>query len=175
MKSPLLLPVLVGISLLATPALAEKKASHRDTAYRYSLSAPDSFRFTKGESLLGSYAGPGKVRMSLSRIGFPALGAWRRSERQAFVETVVAGARDATTEFRIKAKQSQRVEGVPALDLHFSRKGAQGPELVWMRFLFYRRYSIVASASTPGAASQGQRRRAQDFTRSLAPLRTRSK
>jgi hypothetical protein len=109
--------------------------------------------------------------MSLSRIGFPSLAAWRKNERKAFIESVVEGARDSAKDFRKKAQKSQRVGGVPALDPHFTRTGDQGPELVWMRFLFYRRYSIVASSSTPAAASREQRRKAIDFTRSLKPSR----
>lgn len=157
------------MALLAGPALAEEQATHTDNKHRYSVSAPEAFRFTKADSLLGSYAGPGKLRMSLSRIDFPSLAAWRKREQKEFFESVVDGARDATADFRKKGQQSQRLGGVPTLDLHFSRKGGQ--ELVWMRFAFYRKYSIVASASTPAAASRAHRRMAKDFARSLQPLR----
>ena len=84
--------VLAAMTLLAGPAVAEEEATHTDTKHRYSVSAPEAFRFTKTDSLLGSYTGPGKLRLSLSRIHFPSLAAWRKREQKEFFESVVDGA-----------------------------------------------------------------------------------
>ncbi len=156
-------------SLKAPFALGDDLPVHRDTANRYTIDIPKSFRFTPQGNPLGRYQGDQPLRMSVSRISYPSLPAWRKKQREAFIDQVVTGARKTTKGYRHKSQKAHRIGGVPGLDLHFAKTGESGPELVWIRFLFFRRFVIVAGAST---ASRLHQKLAKDFTRSLAPLRS---
>lgn len=144
---------------------------HRDAKQHYEIRIPQSFVLHAAGDLLGSYQGNQPMAMSVSRIDYPSLPAWRKNQRDSFIESVVAGARASAKDYRQKSLKSHRVDRVPALDLHFTRFGKSGQEHVWMRFLFFRRYTLVASASTPSTSQGKHKKRAKDFTRSLAPSR----
>jgi hypothetical protein len=160
--------MMLTASLLASPAHGDDTGEHSDTKNRYTIRAPEPFVFAAKGELLGRYQGERNMKMSVSRISYPSLPAWRKDQREAFVDQLVSGARKSTRGYRHKSQKAHRIGGVPGLDLHFARTGSDGQELVWMRFLFFRRYVIVASAST---SSRSEHKRAKAFAGGLAPLR----
>ena len=155
----------------APPAQAQEQRVHRDTKQHYEIRVPESFVFRTAGDLLGSYQGSQPTTMSISRISYPSLPAWRKKQKDEFIDQVISGARQSVKGYRQNSKKSHRVGGVPTLDFHFSRglKGSQ--ELVWMRFLFFRRYALVASASTSSTTKSVHKKRAKEFTLSLSPAR----
>ncbi len=157
--------------LLASTAYAEPTSTKTDPGKRITVEAPASFQFDASEGRLASFQN-GDLRLSLSRIEYPALSAWRKNQREDYWEQIVEGARQAVPGYRHKAKSYQRVGGVPSLDLHFARAGG---ELVWMRLLFFRKFTIVATAATPPSAQRKYKKRARAFTRSLRPYSSSSR
>lgn len=172
MRTPTRLCFLVVLAAtFAQPALAQEQRVHRDAKQHYEIRVPQSFVFRSAGDLLGSYQGSQPMTMTVSRISHPGLPAWRKKQRDAFIDQVVSGARESAKGYRQQSKKSHRVDGVPALDLHFSRGLKSTKEMVWMRFLFFRRYTLVASASTSSTSQGVHQKRAREFTRSLLPAR----
>ncbi len=156
------------VCLLASSAYAEPTTTKTDPGKRITVNAPASFQFDASEGRIASFQ-DGDIRLSLSRIQYPALAAWRKNQRDDYWEQIVEGARQTVPGYRHKAKSYQRVEGVPSLDLHFARAGG---ELVWMRLLFFRKFTIVATAATPESAQRTYKKQARAFARSLRPYST---
>jgi hypothetical protein len=138
---------------------------------RYTLNLPVGFS-SKNDATgsLGSYAGPGGLTMSLSRIDYPNLPAYWRNDKENFFRQVFDGTRRSVAGFKHRSKKAQRIDRVPVFDMHFERNGESGKEQVWMRFLFHRHFGIVATASTPLKAKRKLQKRAKAFTRSLQPF-----
>ena len=159
MKAALFLLVL----LLAPPAGADTQP-HANATHHFTVNPPASFVFHQGPEHLGSYSEPGLV-LSLSRIDYPNLPARWRNDKDRFFKQVADGVRKAS-KGRLKRQSLRTIKRVPVLDTQFVRKG--GKERVWMRFLFHRRFAIVASAATP---IRGKKKSAaQAFVKSLEPL-----
>ena len=164
--------LLAVLTTLGGQADAEEIRMHHDEEHRYSLSLPAGFTSTTETTEpahLGSYLGPGGLVMSVSRIAYSNLPAWWKNDKDAFFQQVLDGARRSVQGYQHKSQRAQRIDGVPALDLHFAREIEAGKELVWIRFLFHRRFAIVATGSTPSRARRSHQKRARDFTRSLRP------
>lgn len=164
--------VLLALMALGGRASAEGLQVHNDEQHHFSLSLPAGFTrhaASADTGNLGSYLAPRGLAMSLSRIAFPNLPAWWKNDRGAFFAQVLEGARRSVKGFQQRSQKAQRLDGVPALDLHFAREGKAGKELVWIRFLFHRRFAIVAIGSTPLRARRAEKKKAREFTHSLRP------
>lgn len=140
----------------------------RDAENRYELHVPDDWQsLAIVDALLGAQAPDGAARLVVTRVDHPNRAAWR-SERTFFsqVERGVARAADG---YRRLHRRRGRLGRVPHLDLRFRRRTADGREVVAMRFLFFRRYSLILTVSTEADRARRQRRTVRRLVRSFVP------
>ncbi len=166
MKLRLASVVILGLALLAPPASAEPIV---DEELHFTLELPANFTALAKGTALRRYSHPSGLKASLSRIDNPNLPAYWRKESKAFLASLERGVAKASTGYRLRTRQDSRAGRTPVLDIHFQRVREGVRELVWMRFLLFRRFALVASVSSPYRADRKTRKLAEKFTSSLAP------
>lgn len=140
--------------------IAGARADVRVPAHQFQLSGLDGWialvpasreDITGARGLLGGYRHPpsGAV-LAVTRVDYPNRRAWRRD--QGFFAEVEAGVETASTGYRRFHRRQHRIGRVPALDLGFRRRTEQGREVVLMRFLFFRRYTVSLTVTAPARA-----------------------
>lgn len=164
--------VLAQLTTAAAKAPA-KSTIHRDSERRFQLTLPS--RLTPSETPPKSEAtlslkGPAGLVASLTSFEAANRGAYRKNEREAFVDAIELGLQGSQTGYRRKSRLIERVNRVPVLDLSFERRTSAGRERVWMRFLFRYRFTVVATAVLPASARQGEMRQARAFTQGLVAI-----
>jgi hypothetical protein len=162
----------LGLALLLTsPALADDELqSVRDAENRFELKAPASWTrkpTSDQHAPLLILSGTEGQRLTVSRINHPNLAAWKKKKH--FFEQVVRGLAANTQGFRLRRQKRRKAGLVPVLELAFYRKGKLAKESVWMRFLFFRRYTIVAVSALPANAKRSLRLQANRAVDSLQP------
>jgi hypothetical protein len=84
---------------------------------------------------------------------------------------VEAGLARDTAGYQKRAVRRRTLDGVPALDLTFRRKSGDAEETVAMRLLFYKTYSLAATAAVPTAQWRKQQRAIEAAVRSFSPAK----
>jgi hypothetical protein len=102
------------------------------------------------------------ARAVLTRTNFPNRPAWRR--RAHYFDDVVAGIKANTAGFALHRRKRGRLKKIPYLDVVYRREHDSRP-LVHTRFLFYRTFTLILTASSSPAG----RRSAARLVRSLGP------
>tara|TARA_R110002073_G_scaffold24260_8_gene82066 strand:+ start:36877 stop:37410 length:534 start_codon:yes stop_codon:yes gene_type:complete len=164
---------LAALLLPATSATAEAEPSHTDRERRFTLSYQDSLRPAKppegSEAIV--YLQNGPLRASVSTFESANRSAYRRDQSKAFFDSIETGIAASTTSYKRQIRKHQRIDRAPTLDLSFRRTSASGArEIVWMRFLFRYRFTVVATAIVPASAKRSLMREAKNFAESLVPL-----
>ncbi len=172
MTRPLVLILILALTLpaLAQSALAQPSAP-LDTERRFSLQPPSGFVASspppKSQALHYFLAEPGIVA-SVTRFDSANRAAYQRRRSTEFIRQIEAGlAKNVPGYTSHRRLRFRRIERTPVLDLEFIRDAS--PERVYMRFLFYHRFTVVATASIPAKAARTARRRAQAFSHALLP------
>jgi hypothetical protein len=119
--------------------------------------------------LLGSYRHAGGALLAIARIDYPNPAAWK--DDKAFFAEVEAGLARDTAGYQKRAVKRRTLEGVPALDLTFRRRIDGGEETVAMRILFYRNYSLAATAAVSTRLWRKQHGAIERAIKSFAPAR----
>ncbi len=144
----------------------QPKKVHVDADQHYQIDIPQGWVAQPVTSLLLHLQNK-HSHMTVSRIDAPNLLAWRRKSSKSFISEILSGLAPGTT---LLSHHVSRQARVPTLDLHFSRKQNAEVHFVWMRFLLYRRYTLVATSSISRKSSKHTRRIAQQFCHSLRPI-----
>jgi hypothetical protein len=105
--------------------------------------------------------------LAITRMGIPSPRAWR--DDTAFFAEIEAGIASTSAGYQRFHRRQQRVTDVPALDLGFLRDTARGRELVLMRFLFFRRYTLALALTAPAATQRRHERAFRALVDSFAP------
>lgn len=109
----------------------------------------------------------GPLTMSLSRIEGNNIRAYRRRDKKQFFSEVLAGV-ERDSKLTLTRSSIGTKSKPPFFDLQLLRQNQGGSdEIVWMRLLFFRRYTIVASAAVPSKGARKYEGLAKRFTTSL--------
>jgi hypothetical protein len=92
-----------------------------------------------------------------------------RDLEDAFFADVEAGIESASARYQRFHRRQQRVDRVPALDLGFRRDTDGGREVVLMRFLFFRRYTVALAVRVPDRAYRRHGRALRKLIESFEP------
>ena len=117
--------------------------------------------------LAGYWHDRSNARLAIARMNYPNLGAWRRDK--AFFAQVEAGLSETSPGFKRLYQNQMRIGKVPALDVTFRRKTNDGTEVVLMRFLFFRRYTLALTLSMPKRAYRRYRRTHRKLIENFVP------
>lgn len=105
--------------------------------------------------------------LAITRMNLDNPRAWR--DDGDFFAEVEAGIEDTSPRYQRFHRRQQRVNKVPALDLGFRRDSERGREVVLMRFLFFRRYTLALALRVPARAYRRHERAFRTLVTSLAP------
>lgn len=134
------------------------------------LPAPDrADRGDAGDVLIVAgyrHAGSGAL-LAITRMNLASPRAWRDDE--GFFAEVEAGIESASARYQRFHRRQQRIGKVPALDLGFRRDSERGREVVLMRFLFFRRYTLALALRVPAPAYRRHERALRTLLASFAP------
>lgn len=171
--------LLSAVTLLAA-AVAPAVADVRVSAHQFQHADLDGW---SEQPLAGRSDGPGTAqivaghrhpsgaRLAITRMNVPNQRAWRKDED--FFAEVERGVERASPGYDRFRREQHRVGGVPALDLAFRQRSPRGREVVLMRFLFFRRYTLAFALRAPASAYRRHDRtwRAlhESFTPHVAP------
>jgi hypothetical protein len=104
----------------------------------------------------------GSELLVISRIAGPTEGAWRA--QPGFFDAVERGVERGAAGYARLSRREHRIDGVPAMDLWYRGRGAEGAEVVvGMRFLFFRRGALALAVEAPA----GRSRRAPSTLRAI--------
>ena len=106
--------------------------------------------------------------LAITRMNVPNQRAWRSDER--FFAEVERGIERASAGYHRFHRKQHRVGSVPALDLAFRQRSARGREVVLMRFLFFRRFTLAFALRAPAAAYRRHDRTWRALHESFAPI-----
>jgi len=113
------------------------------------------------------HAGSGAV-LAITRMAIANPRAWDDDDDDFFAE-VEAGIESTSARYQRFHRRQQRVNKVPALDLGFRRDSERGREVVLMRFLFFRRYTLALALRVPAPAHRRHERAFRALLESFAP------
>lgn len=118
--------------------------------------------------LLGGYRHPPSgALLAITRVDYPNPRAWRRDH--GFFAEVEAGIETASSGYQRFHHRQHRMGRVPTLDLGFRRRAARGREVVLMRFLFFRRYTVSLTMTMPARAYRRHQAALRALLDSFAP------
>ena len=147
----------------------------RDNEHRYTLTLASGWRAhpvpAGSRTPLASFEHrPSGTLLAVSRVDYPNPEAWREKTLPAYASQVEEGLRNAFTTYRRVDFRIHKLDIVPALDLAFQyRKPDQRDEIVFMRLLFFRRYTLLAAMAAPATTSRSQKARHRAVLDSFAP------
>lgn len=167
---PLILALVLSLGPSEGEAKADKGSQERvltSEKQHYQVHLPAKSVDIKPSTGLLAASTLGRLTMSLSRIEGNNIRAYRRRDKKQFFSEVLAGVvRDS--KLTLKRSSSSKKSKPPFFDLKLLRQNQGGrDEVVWMRLLFFRRYTIVASASVPSKGARKYEGLAKRFTNSL--------
>jgi hypothetical protein len=112
------------------------------------------------------HAGSGAL-LAITRMNLANPRAWRDDDD--FFAEIESGIESASARYQRFHHRQQRVSKVPALDLGFRRDSERGREVVLMRFLFFRRYTLALALRVPAPAYRRHERALRTLVTSFAP------
>jgi hypothetical protein len=163
-----------GLLALAAAAAAADTRAVTDEQHRYQLEVPARWQPAgplpdTGGAAVAGWRDPGSdAALAISRVDYPNPDAWRN--RQPFFDEVENGLAAATAGFERLHRRVHRLGRVPAMDLFFRHRGpGDGDEIVLMRFLFFRTYSMTLALSLPAGDYRASRRALAALVDSFQP------
>jgi len=153
----------LAFALVAAPATADV---FRHDEHRFKLTIDDDFE-RDGEALLWRN-GRAEQTLSITRINSSNHAAWRG--KRSFFAGVETGVRSNAPGYRALKKRRGRLGRVPHLDLIFEYDADGDTKItVAMRFVFFRRYTLVLAVDTPARRYRKHRRAVRKLTKSFKP------
>jgi hypothetical protein len=110
--------------------------------------------------------GPAREVLAITRAQVPNPEAWRRKQRDAYVDEIERGVAARIPGYRRVKKKLATVHAIPTLDLEARRDGGA---TVLIRVLLYRTYALALAIEVPRQAST---REARAIVASFAPPAT---
>lgn len=172
------LPGLALLALVATgPAAAPAAADVRVSAHQFqhtdlggwSALSVTGHRDDAGTAeIVAAHRHATGALLAITRMNVPNQRAWR-SDDDFFAE-VESGVERASAGYDRFHRKQHRVGSVPALDLAFRQRGPRGREVVLMRFLFFRRYTLAFALRAPASAYRRHDRTWRALCESFAPI-----
>lgn len=117
--------------------------------------------------IVAGYRHAGGALLAITRMGLANPRAW--GDDDDFFAEVEAGIESASARYQRFHRRQQRVNKVPALDLGFRRDTERGREVVLMRFLFFRRYTLALALRAPAPAYRRHERAFRALLESFTP------
>lgn len=161
---------------LAAIAAGPAAADVRVAAHQYQLGALEAWtelpapeRDDAGDARIvaGYRHADSDALVAITRVEVANPRAWRSDE--GFFDEVEAGVESASARFERFHERQQRVGAVPALDLGFRRDTERGREVVLMRFLFFRRYTLALALRAPARSWRRHQRTFRALVESFTP------
>lgn len=159
--------------LVANAAARGNTDQIRDKVHRFQLRIPRAGWVTlpvdakHTEPLRAMRSANGRQLLAISRVNFRNPMAWRRDRR--FFRVVEQGLRGAADDYKRLHYRQRRVNRVPALDIVFEQSRAGAREVVAMRFLFFRRYTLTLAVTQAKREYRTKRRGTLALLRSFTP------
>lgn len=159
------LALALGLTLGAQGSAARAETFRHDD-HRFELALGDDWQ-RDGDAL--TWRNPSTAQtLTITRIDSSNYAAWRG--RRSFFTGVEQGVIDAAPGYRALRKRRGKLGRVPHLDLWFEYQPADSePLAVAMRFVFFRRYTLVLAIDTPAERYRKQRARLRQLTKSFKP------
>ncbi|MBL4637344.1 MAG: hypothetical protein JKY56_26045 [Kofleriaceae bacterium] len=159
-----------SLAVRAPEAIARpSKTTITNSQHHYQLSVDSSAQLDSAQLPDGllSVAKLGPLTMTLSRIQGSNIRVWRRNQRAQFISEILAGV-GSRAGVTLESSTFAKGEKPPVLDLKLSTINSEGKkQIVWMRFLFFRRYALVTSAAVPAKSPRKLKREAKRYASSL--------
>jgi hypothetical protein len=108
------------------------------------------------------------IAAAVTRASAPNPDAWRERTRAAYVDEIERGVSSIAGYKRVKRVVS-KVNGVPAMDLEFTRTVDGKRETVVARFLFWRTYTLTLAASGTKDAMRRDRKKLDQLIKRFGP------
>lgn len=152
-----LLPMLAMLAAAGSAGLA--RANVRVSAHQFQHADLDGWRElpvtgrqddTATALVVAGHRHATGALLAITRMNVPNQRAWRQDDD--FFAEVEAGVERASAGYDRFHRKQHRVGSVPALDLAFRQRSPRGREIVLMRFLFFRRYTLAFALRAPAAA-----------------------
>jgi hypothetical protein len=117
--------------------------------------------------IVAGHRHPAGALLAITRMNVPNQRAWRKDE--GFFAEVESGVERASAGYDRFHRKQHRIGSVPVLDLGFRQRSARGREVVLLRFLFFRRYTVAFALRAPAAAYRRHDRAWRALHESFAP------
>ena len=148
--------------------------AHKDAKHRYAVNLDESWRQlavpTESLAPLAGFEHPAsQALLAINRVGYPNLEAWRKRTMPAYKEEIEEGIRATVRGYRPLHSRVHKLGNVPALDLSFRHHTDGRAEVVLVRFLFFRSYSLSLILSTPARTHRTHLRRHRGVLESFQP------
>ncbi len=151
---------LVILGLTSAQLVHAEDVADRKQRYRFALGS-GWLAVDVGEAsqtpLIGYQHKRGAV-LTVNRVDYPNIPAWRKSTRTPYYDQIERGVRERVTRYKRLKRTALHKGKVPVLDLVFRHRTDAGEHVVIMRFLFYRRYSVSLSVSVPAREYKRRKR-----------------
>jgi hypothetical protein len=152
----------------AAVAGAQEVVQSRPHQYRLALPAGWTDASAAGPAMVSGHRHePSGARLAITRVDYPNPAAWQ--QEAAFFEQVEDGVRAAAPGYARLHRRQLRLGRVPAMDLSFRRRTGDGAEVVHMRFLFFRRYTLALALAAPARAHRRHGREHRALVDSFVP------
>lgn len=92
--------------------------------------------------LIGYTNGKAGASLVVNRVTYPNIPAWRRTTRAGYYDDIERGVTERVKRYKRLHRGEMRKGTVPVFDLTFRYRDKRGDQVVLMRFVFYRRYSL---------------------------------
>lgn len=162
----------LALALLGLPADAGPRRGERppagavtDSAARYQIVLARGWRPTRvPEGTLAAYQSPGgAAQLAITRVTTGTR--WR--DAGALAVEVERGVEAASPGYRRLRRREGASSEVPTLELSYERRA--DPGRILSRYLFFTRYTVVATIGLGAGASRAERRAAEAMLRSFKP------
>jgi hypothetical protein len=140
------------IELTPSPATLTLTSAWQARAHRDSSAIVVVYQHTSGPTMV------------VHRVAVPGISAWRRAEREGFVDEIVSGLLASAPSLTLQRRRLVTTGAIPALDLHLARDDQQ----VLMRMLFFRTYTLTAVAALPAKVPANLRKQIESALDSFA-------
>ena len=175
MRARVAAAVAVAVAV-ALPALVATAGSAKinNAKQHYKLTLSDAWTVVdidaNDEGRLAGFTADGGAIAAVTRVSYPNIDARRRKTKKAFFALVEKGVEQSATAYeRLHRKQSTS-GSVPFLDITYRHERADGTkEVVFLRFLFHRTYSLSLVVTIPDEAYKAGRRAHNKLITSFKP------
>lgn len=164
-----------AVVALALPALVAAGSSRVKSAEQhYQLELSDAWIAVDIEEnedgRLAGYTHESGAALAITRVTYPNLDARRTRTKKAFFARVEKGIEDAAKGYERLSRKESKSGSVPLFDLTYRHERADGTkEVVYLRFIFHRTYSVSLAIAVPDGAYKANKRANTAIIKSFKP------